>query len=154
MNIYNDGDAKKEYYYPTKIEGVRLSKDYSKNGKLLQMNANELRMLNVYNWTILNIFSNLRKFDFVIDTMKYFNGHYVYVVKGGKATNKNDNDTIKNSYKIISDKNGNIISEEYFSDEENDEEYEAPTGRDDETAAIPNVATAGLGCLNSPFGVC
>ena len=121
MNIYNDGDAKKEYYYPTKIEGVRLSKDYSKNGKLIQSYANELRMINVCNWTILVVFSNLRKCDFVIDSMKYFNGHYVYVVKGGKAFNKNDTDTIKNSYKFISDKNGNIISEEYFSDEENEE---------------------------------
>ena len=108
LSIYNDGSAKSKWYYPTIVNGIRLSKNCSYETRLTQLNFYHLSLHYVQNWTILNMFADINRADIVIiDTMKYFNGHYVYVIKAIEKFDIKANDSLK-----------------YFSKNNNDEIFE------------------------------
>ena len=87
MSIYNDGSAKRRWNYPAIINGIRLSENYSYETDQAQLYFFHLELNYIDNWTPLTIFSSIRKEDLIIiDTMKYFNGHYVYVIKGASKS--------------------------------------------------------------------
>lgn len=82
MSIYNDGSAKSKWNYPTILNGLRYSNDYSDKKKLIFSDYYHLTIFFKQNWTILGMLSNFKDAKvMIIDTMKYFNGHYVYVIK-------------------------------------------------------------------------
>ena len=115
LSIYNDGILSIRNYYPTKIEGIRLSKNLSKNAKLIQMNLNELNLLFTDNWTIIDYLKSFKRVKFRVDTIEFLNKQFVYILKGRVNLSKNDTISNKNTFNIISDKNGNILSNEELS---------------------------------------